>query len=71
MSGECGRSFAVLGAPSYLGSKRHVSGWHNNERGRTHQLDSAHIMGTVPRSISLVRSGCCWGDVEVRVLEGG
>jgi hypothetical protein len=64
-SREHGHSFAVLGAPSYLGSKRHVSGWHNDERGRTHQKDSAHIMGAVPHSILWVRSGCRWGDVAV------
>jgi hypothetical protein len=70
-SGERGRSFAVLGAPSYVGSKRCVSRWHNEERGWTHQLNSTHAMGAVPRSISLIRSGCCWGDVTVRVVESG
>jgi hypothetical protein len=66
-----GRSFDIL-VHHRTWDPNGVSAWMAQRLGgRTHQLDSAHIMGTVPHSVpSLVRSGAT-GDVVVRIVESG
>jgi hypothetical protein len=72
-----------MGAVTRLLSWAHRGNWDacgvsaNGQRrrggGHTHQFDSAHVMGAVPRLLSprWLRSGSRRGDVAARGVEGG